>query len=94
MGLKSFAYKHPWFKQLIDQLGHTAGGLLMLTPLLLPLPHLITFPLVAMLAGLYREIDQMRRSKDRGFWYWDRTWDVLGHAPGGLVIAAIEHLIR
>ena len=91
MGIKTFMYKHRWFKQLVDQLGHSFGGFVMTLPML-SLQNdswwgLFANVTTSMLAGLYREIDQMRRS-DKG-WYWDRTLDVLGHAPGGVLVWGI-----
>jgi len=75
-----------WRKQAIDQTAHAVAAAVILTPLATPLPGWAAYPLVAMLAGTYREISQMRRAKVKNYWHWDRTVDVLFHAPGGLVV--------
>jgi len=75
-----------WGKQIVDQPLHAFAAVLILSLLVMPLPSFIAFPLVAMLAGTYREISQMRRAEVKNYWHRDRTWDVLGHAPGGIIV--------
>ena len=90
MGLSSFYRNHMWFKQLVDQTAHVLVAMLLLLPSVWG-----QFWASALLIGLLRELEQIRKKRRQNreewrapkpgewSWHWRRTLDVCFWVVGG-----------
>ena len=80
----------PLHRQALDHLGHAALGFVAAAPLLLlgidNWRGLAAALVVAGWGGVARELGQIHNAENKRHWHLDRTYDVLGHLPGGILV--------